>query len=178
NMAVVKQNQVDISNKESFRLVLSFLKAHLPDSLRLWQLLDYVQRGFITKEHIWPHKLFVDDQNQMKCVILVYSSIAFTIDHHLLDENKETSKRYVSFFCHQNNDHILMALLEQCIPWNQIKTIVFVNNDYRFSTMIESLVREKKLGDLNVRSACQMEINREMLEMTKMKIMQHTPSGR
>ncbi|CAF3831077.1 unnamed protein product [Rotaria sordida] len=177
-MAVAKQNQVDISNEESFRLVLSFLKAHLPDSLRLWQLLDYVQRGFITKEHIWPCKLFVDDQNQMKCVVLVYSSFAFTIDHHLLDENKETSKRYVSFFCHQNNDHILMTLLEQCISWNQIKTIVFLNNDYRFSTMIESIVREKKLGDLNVFPGCQMEISRERLEMMKMKIMQQTPSGR
>ncbi|CAF3701516.1 unnamed protein product [Rotaria sordida] len=177
-MATVIPSQIDISNEESLRSVLNFLKAHFSESLQLWLLLDYVQRGFITKEHIWPHKLFVDDQDQIKCVVLVYSVIGFTIDHRLLDENKETSKRYVSFFCHPDNDHLLMTLLEQCVPWNQVDIIMYPNNGYRFSTMITSLVREKKLGDLNVHSASQIEINRETLEMTKAKIMQHIPPGR
>ncbi|CAF2814877.1 unnamed protein product, partial [Rotaria sp. Silwood2] len=118
-MAAIIPSEVDISNEESLGLVLSFLKTHLPESIQLWQLLDYVQRGFITKEHIWPHKLVVDDQDQIKCAVLVYSPIGFTIDHRLLDKNEETSIRYVSFFCHSNSNHILMILLEQCVPWNQ-----------------------------------------------------------
>ncbi|CAF1079535.1 unnamed protein product [Rotaria sordida] len=175
-MATVIPSQVDISNEESLRLVLNFLKVYLPKSLQLWQLLGYVQRGFTTKEHIWPHQLFVDDQDQIKCVVLVYSIIGFTTDCHLLDENKETSARYVLFFCHPDNDHILMTLLEQCVPWNQVEIFMYSNNDYQFSTMIESLVREKNLGDLHVNSASQIEIKRETLEMTKAKIMQHIPS--
>ncbi|CAF1038021.1 unnamed protein product [Rotaria sordida] len=174
-MATIIPSQVDISNEESLRLVLNFLKAHLPESLQLWQLLDYVQRGFITKEHIWPHKLFVDNQDQIQCVVLVYSVIGFTSDHRLLDENKETSKKYVLFYSHLDNDHLLMTLLEQCVPWNQVDIIMYSDNDYRFSTMIKNLVREKKLGDLNVYSASQMEINRETLEMTEAKIIQHIP---
>ncbi|CAF2100420.1 unnamed protein product [Rotaria magnacalcarata] len=160
--------QMDLSHKESFQIVLHFLEAHLPESLQIWSLLNYVQRGLVDRKYFWPHQLFVNDRNCIKCIVFVYSTVGFMNDSHLLHEDITSSARNVTFVSDENNNEILITLLEQCMPLFNVKTIFFCDIAHRFSTIIEDFARDKNLaGDFKIFPCLQVELDQKTLEETK-----------
>src|ERR1700728_3153731 len=111
------------------------------------------------KHHLWPHQLYVNDRHDIKCVLFIYSTIGFKFDYQLLTEEEKSILRRVSFFCDNKDDHLLIPLIQQYIPWSKIKYINFNAIQPRFSSIIESFVRDNNLGKCGVLTLQQMELD-------------------
>ncbi|CAF2685370.1 unnamed protein product [Rotaria sp. Silwood2] len=172
-MATATATQIDLSHEESLQA-----EARLPETRQVWSLLSYIRQGLVDRKYFWPHQLFVDDRNYIKCIIFVYSTVGFTTDHNLLDDDMAVSSRNVTFVADEESNEVLITLLEQCVPWFKIKTIFFCDIAHRFLTTIENIIREKSLlGDLKIFPCLQMELDQKTLEETKKQIVQQLPSG-
>ncbi|CAF0950718.1 unnamed protein product [Rotaria sp. Silwood1] len=176
-MVTTTVTQIDLSHEDSLQVVLHFLHARLPETRQVWSLLRYIQQGLVDQKYFWPHQLFVDDRDHIKCVIFVYSTVGFTTDHSHLDDDMAVSSRNITFVADEENHEVLLNLLEQCVPWFNIKTIFFCDIAHRFLTTIENIVREKNLlGNLKIFSCLQMEIDQKKLEETKKQLVQELRS--
>jgi hypothetical protein len=128
--------------------------------LVLWQLLKYIQLNLITKDHTWPHQLFVNDQHQIQCVLFIYSPIGLKSNYQLLTEEEKSTKKSVTFFCANNHDHLLIPLLQQYIPWSKIKQIRFCTIQHQFASIIESFVNDNNRGKCHRATYHQMELDK------------------
>jgi len=123
--------------------------------------LKYIQQNLITKDPIWPHQLFVNDQHDIKCVLFIYWTIGFKLNYQLLTEEEKSTSRYVSLFCDNKDEDLLIPLIQQCVPWSKTKIIVFPAIQHRFSSIIESFIRDNDLGKWHTESFQQMELDKE-----------------
>src|SRR5580698_1993724 len=98
------------------------------------------------KHHLWPHQLYVNDRHDIKYVLFIYSTIGFKFDIQLLTEEEKSTQRLVSFFCDNKDDHLLIPLIQQYVPWSKIKNISLGAIQHRFSPIIESFIRDNNLG--------------------------------
>ena len=133
-------------------------KDQLPNSILSWQLLNYIQQNIITQNDIYP-QLFVDDPNEIKCMILLYSTPGLSdmtaVKNHA---------RNVGIVCKNSNiTNILMDMLEKCIPWSQ--KLVFCGTDSQYVTpLIERFIQTKRNGKYSIWAADQLEIDRQTLD--------------
>ena len=144
----------------------------------MWSLLSYVQRRLIPPNHFRRYQLFVDNRVIIKCVVLVYPTIGSTIDDRVLEHKTADNTKNIACFCGVQDEEVLINLLEQCIPWSEVETLVFYANTHRFSIIITNLLQHKNfVSDVGVNPHFQMEIDRPTLEETKRKGLRPLRSG-
>ena len=133
-------------------------------SLSLLQLLKYIKKDFVRKEYHRPYQLLVNDRENIKCVLFISSMTGFQCDYESLTEEEKFRKRRVAFFCDENDDQLLMKLIERHLPWSKINYFIFASIPARFSTLIHDFVRNNHLGQCEIHSFLQMELDKATFE--------------
>jgi hypothetical protein len=126
---------------------------------------------------MWSYQLFLNDRNDIKCVLFIYWTIGFKSNYQLLTEEEKSTSRYMTFFCDNNNDHLLIPLLQQLVPWSTIKNIIFSAIHARFSSIIENFIRINDLGKCHINSYQQMELDKKTFSEKSKKIVYSGSSG-
>jgi hypothetical protein len=144
--------------------------------LHLWTFLKYIQRNLITKEQLWPHQLFVNDQHDIKCVLFIYLTIGFKSNNPPLTVEERSTARHVIFFCDDKDDQLLISLIQQYISQSNIKNIYVCAIPHRCSSRVESFITDKNLGKYHISSYHQMELEKETFA-EKRKQITHSPSS-
>ncbi len=67
----------------------------------------------------------------------------------------------MKLFCDNKNDHLLIPLIQQYVPWSKIKKICFSAIQHRLSLIIENFIRDNNLGKYDINSFQQMELDKE-----------------
>jgi len=83
----------------------------------------------------------------------------------------------VTFFCDNKDDHLLISLIQQYVPWSKIERIAFSAIQNRFSSIIESFVHDNNLGKCVIRSYQQMELDKETFTEKSKRITYSGSSG-
>ena len=148
-----------------------FQKYYFPESLYIWHLLWYIQRSFISIDHIHP-EVFVNDLKEIKSVVMIYSLYGFSNIAHTT-----TYEKLVIFHCDNHSIHLLQKMMKQCLPWNTPTKFIITANGNRFLSMLEQLQRNRENEKrCKIEQCFVMEIDRSTLEETKSKI-QRMPDG-
>jgi hypothetical protein len=129
--------------------------------LHLWTFLKYIQRNLITKEQLWPHQLFVDDQRDIKCVLFIYLTISFKSNNQPLPDEERSTARRVTFFCDDKDDQLLISLIQKYISQSNNKNKYVCAIPHRLSSVIGSFITDQNLGKYYTSSFQQMELDKE-----------------
>lgn len=166
-------HEIDLSDEQSLQSVIDFLGKYSSESLNLWQRLKYIQEKKISKNNLWPYQLMVNDRNNLKCVLFIFSSTAFHKNYRLLTENDKSKTRIVTLFSQTEDDGLLISLIQQCIPWSTTEHIIFFAIPHRLSSLIQNFIKENNLGKSFSHSFNQLELDKETFLKKTEKI---TPS--
>jgi len=140
--------------------------------------LKNIQENKIEKDYLRPHQLFVNDRNNLKCVLFICSSVAFYDNYHLLTENDKSKTKNVSFFSNEEDDHLLMSLIEQCISWSIVEDLIFFTFSPRVLPLIQNFIQENNLGKTIFWSYEQLELDQETFLQKTKNISLSIPSGK
>ncbi|CAF4011946.1 unnamed protein product [Rotaria magnacalcarata] len=154
-------NEIDIADKQSLQSVINFLEGYFPDSLTFHHFLSAIQRNTIKPQDLWPNQLLVNDKNDIKCVLFIYSLMSFKSAYKPIAEDEKSMRSDISFFCDNKEDQIFVSMIQHYVPWSKVKKIVFTDFPHRFSSIIESFIRENNLGDAHTVNCQQMELDKE-----------------
>lgn len=123
-------------------------------------MLNYIRQSIIKPADIHL-QLFVDDPDEIKCAILLYSTPglrnATEVKNHA---------RNVGVVCEKDTaTDVVINMLEKCIPWSQ--PLVFCGIDSQYVTpLIRMFMQTKRHGKYHVLAFHQLEIDRTTLEKT------------
>ncbi|CAF4157997.1 unnamed protein product [Adineta steineri] len=151
---------------------LNIQKSQLPQSILPWQLLTYIYQKVVTREDIYA-QVFVNHLTEIKCVIILYSTPGL-VPHWNVIQNYT---RNIAIACDKEyTNDILLDLLKKCVPWKQ--KLNFCGIDQRYITpVIEQFVTEKKLGNYEILTHIQFELDQSVF-LEKSKILPSTvPEG-
>ncbi|CAF3966651.1 unnamed protein product [Adineta steineri] len=151
---------------------LNIQKSQLPQSILPWQLLTYIYQKVVTREDIYA-QVFVNHLTEIKCVIILYSTPGL-VPHWNVIQNYT---RNIAIACDKEyTNDILLDLLKKCVPWKQ--KLNFCGIDQRYITpVIEQFVTEKKLGNYEILTHIQFELDQGVF-LEKSKILPSTvPEG-
>ncbi|CAF4597053.1 unnamed protein product [Rotaria socialis] len=166
-------HEIDIADKQSLQSVINFLVGYFPDSLAFYYFLSAIQQNTIKPKDLWPNQLLVNDKNDIKCVLFIYSLMSFKNTYEPTTEDEKSMRSDISFFCDNKEDQLFVSIIQHYVPWSKVKKIVFTDFPHRFSSIIESFIRENNLGDAHTVNCQQMELNKETF-IEKCKTMTYT----
>ncbi|CAF1152973.1 unnamed protein product [Rotaria magnacalcarata] len=154
-------NEIDITDTQSLQPIINFLGGQFPESMELWHLLKDIQRNVIRKKDLWPNQLLVNDKNDIKCVLFIYSLMGFKSTYESVTEEEASMYREINFFCDNKEDQLFVSMIRYYVPWTTAKSIVFSSFPHRFLSIIESFIQENSLGSTHITTCQQMELDKE-----------------
>lgn len=121
-----------------------------------------LQENRITTKNLWPCQLFVNNKQDIKCALLVFSTVGFKSHYESVTDEEKFMYWDVFFVCNDNkHDHLMMSLITYCVPWTTVKRIIFWSFPPRFTSMIQSFIHENKLGECHILTGYQMELDKK-----------------
>ncbi len=127
----------------------------------------YIQRHFISIDHVHP-EVFLNDPKEIRSVVIIYSLSGFSNKKQEIND-----KKYVIFYCDNENIDSLESMIKQCFPLNKSNNFYITANGKKFLSMIERFRQEYSL---QIEYCYLMEIDRLTLEEAKSKL-KNLPEG-
>lgn len=140
-------------------------------------MLSNVATNKISDEHLWPHRLFINDFDDIRCVLFIFSTVGFQSDYRFEQDERNFTQMYVTFFSLSETDHIILSIIEKHMPWFNCKHTCFFANDHQSSSMIMKLIEENKFGSFKPSSFYMMELDKDQFEKNRQHNLPTLPSG-
>ena len=105
-----------------------------------------IQTGAITKEHLWPHRLYVNDPTDIQCVLFVISTVGFRESISSDLQIEQIPSIYIRIYGNESADKIVLSLIEKYAPWPKDNQLYFSAIDRRFSEVLREWLMERNIS--------------------------------